>query len=84
MSNKPTDAQTKLLIEYAKEMAGGRVGIMHDADIEGDAGTKESLRRLSVAGLNPYLIWSRRKDNGCFKDLESESLTENEWNEIET
>ena len=78
MSNKLTDAQTELLIRYAKEKSDGRVGIMHDANIEGDAGAKESLWRLSVAGLNPYLIWSREKDNGRFKDREPESLTEDE------
>ena len=52
---------------------------MHDADIEGDAGAKESLWRLSVAGLNPYLIWSRDKNDGRFEGREPESLTNKEW-----
>ena len=82
MSNKLTDAQSELLIQYATEKANGRVGIMHDADIEGDAGAKESLWRLSVAGLNPYLIWSRDKDNGRFKNREPESLDTAAWHEM--
>ena len=82
MSNKLTDAQSELLVQYATEKADGRVGIMHDANIEGDAGAKESLWRLSVAGLSPYLIWSREKDNGTFKDREPESLSEKECDDI--
>ena len=82
-SNKLTDAQTTLLIQYAKEKAGGRVGIMYDANIEGDAGSKESLWRLSVAGRNPYLIWSREKSCGEFKDHEPESQNDNEFAKIE-
>lgn len=79
MSNKLTDAQTELLIRYAKEKSDGRVGIMHDANIEGDEGAKESLWRLNVANLKPYLLWSRKKNGARFKDREPESFTDEEW-----
>ena len=83
MSNKLTDAQSKLLIQYANKKSNGRVGIMHDANIEGDEGAKESLWRLHEANLKPYLIWSRNKDDGRFKNREPESVSDEDWSEID-
>lgn len=82
MSNQLTDAQTQKLIRFASDYAGGRVGIMHDADNKGDEGAKESLWRLHNGGVDAYLAWSRSKFNGKFIDRQPESLTDEEWEEI--
>ena len=84
MSNKLTDDQTKRLIEYAREKANGRVGIMHDTDEKGDEGAKESLWRLHNAGIDAYLVWSRDKYSGRFADRQPESLTDDEWQGLAT
>lgn len=82
MSNRLTEEQTELLVDYAKEKAHNRVGIMHDADAKGDEGAKESLWRLQEAGVDAYLVWSRKKFEGAFADRQPESLTETEWQAI--
>ncbi len=82
MSNQLTDAQTDKLVLYAQQYGNGRVGIVHDADDQGDAGAKESLWRLHQAGIDAYLVWSRQKFEGRYTDRQPESLSDNEWNEI--
>jgi 5S rRNA maturation endonuclease (ribonuclease M5) len=82
MSNKLTDEQSERLARYAHQYAGGRVGVMHDADAPGDEGAKESLWRMHEQGINAYLIWSRRKSGGQYADRQPESLTVEEWSEI--
>ena len=82
MSNKLTNEQTKLLIEYAREKAGGRVGIMHDADTKGDEGAKETLWRMHQAGIDAYLVWSKHQEGSKYANRQPESLSEEEWNEL--
>jgi hypothetical protein len=82
MSNQLTDEQTVKLVRYANEYAGGRVGLMHDADGPGDEGAKESLWRLHQAGVNAYLVWTRKAHGGRFDGRQPESLTAVEWNDI--
>ena len=82
MSNQLTDEQTAKLIQYAKEHAGGRVGLMHDADAPGDDGAKESLWRLHQAGVDAYLVWSRTTHGGRFGGRQPESLSAEEWADV--
>lgn len=82
MSNQLTDEQTAKLVQFAREHAGNRVGLMHDADAPGDEGAKESLWRLHEAGVNAYLVWSRKKCRGRFQDRQPESLTDEEWQDV--
>jgi hypothetical protein len=79
MSNQLTAEQAEKLAGYARRYAGGRVGLMHDADIPGDEGAKESLWRLHELGVEAYLVWSRKKFRGQFADRQPESLTGDEW-----
>ncbi len=82
MSNKLTDPQTELLIGYAREKGGNRVGIMHDADAKGDEGAKETLWRLHQADVEGYLVWSGKKFGGQYADRQPDSLTNEEWEEL--
>jgi hypothetical protein len=82
MSNRITDEQCERLVGYAREYACGRVGLMHDADIPGDEGAKESLWRLHELGIEAYLVWSRRRIGGQCADRQPESLAEGEWHSI--
>jgi hypothetical protein len=82
MSNQLTDEQATKLTRLARDHAGNRVGIMHDANLRGDDGAKESLWRLHEAGVDAYLVWSRKKLGGRFADREPESITTGEWAEI--
>jgi hypothetical protein len=82
MSNQLTDEQTTKLVRFANEYAGGRVGLMHDADGPGDDGAKESLWRLHQAGVDAYLVWSRRTHGGRFDGRQPESLGDDEWSDI--
>ncbi len=79
MSNQLTAEQAEKLAAYARQYAGGRVGLMHDADVPGDEGAKESLWRLHEAGIEAYLVWSRKKFGGQFADRQPESLADDEW-----
>lgn len=79
MSNRITDEQSERLVGYAKTFGGGRVGIMHDADIHGDEGAKETLWRMHEQGIDAYLVWSRRKCGGRYADRQPESVTSDEW-----
>lgn len=56
MSNRITDEQSQRLAGYAREFAGGRVGIMQDADGPGDDGAKETLWRMHELGIDAYLV----------------------------
>ncbi len=82
MSNQLTDEQTGKLVRYAKEHAGGRVGLMHDADGPGDDGAKGSLWRLHQAGIGAYLVWSRMAHGGQYDGRQPESITPEEWTAI--
>ena len=82
MSNQLTDEQTAKLVEYAKAHAGGRVGLMHDADAPGDEGAKGSLWRLHQAGVDAYLVWNRKTHGGHFDGRQPESLSDEEWADV--
>ena len=82
MSNRITDEQSERLVRYAQQYAGGRVGVMHDADDPGDDGAKETLWRMHEQGIDAYLVWSRRKFGGRFNNRQPESLDSGEWNEL--
>ncbi|MEM9354716.1 MAG: toprim domain-containing protein [Pseudomonadota bacterium] len=84
MSNKLTDDQTRLLIAYAREKGHNRVGIMHDADTKGDEGAQDTLWRMHQAGVNAYLVWSKQMHTGKYADRQPESLSAEEWAELET
>jgi hypothetical protein len=82
MSNQLTAEQAEKLAAYARQYAGGRVGLMHDADIPGDEGAKESLWQLHELGVNAYVVWSRGKFGGKYADRQPESLTADKWGSI--
>ena len=82
MSNKITDEQCERLAHYADQYGGGRVGIMQDADPPGDGGAKECLWRLHLAGVDAYLVWSRKHFGGRYDGRQPESLAPDEWSEI--
>lgn len=83
MSNKATEEQIAKLLQLAQEYAGGRVGIMLDADAKGDEGAKELLWKLHEQDVRASLVWSRNKPGGTFKDREPESLYLNEWERLQ-
>jgi len=56
---------------------------MHDADGPGDDGAKESLWRLHEHGLEAYLVWSSRRFGGNYAGRQPESITTEEWLEME-
>ncbi len=82
MSNRITDEQVDRLAGYAKEYGHNRIGIMHDADVKGNEGAKESLWQLHETGIDAYLVWSGRKFDGQYAERQPESLADNEWEEI--
>jgi hypothetical protein len=82
MSNRIAEEQCEQLVQYAKQYSDSRVGIMHVADVPGDEGAKETLWRMHEAGINAYLVWSRRMHSGQFADRQPESLSKPEWDEI--
>jgi hypothetical protein len=84
MSNRMTPEQIAKVVRLAEERASGKVNIMFDADLKGDEGAKESLWQLAQTGLDVKLTWSRSMFNERFKDREAESVTEAEWQDIES
>jgi DNA primase len=82
MSNQLTAEQAEKLAAYARQYAAGRVGLMHDADVAGDGGAKESLWRLHELGIEAYLVWSRKKFAGKCADREPESLSGDECRSV--
>ena len=82
MSNRATDEQIVKLIGFARQYANCRVGIMLDTDTKGDEGAKELLWKLHEADLDAYLVWSRNKHGGAFKDREPEVLTNSQWEQL--
>lgn len=70
------------LIDFAQQYAGGRVGVMLDADHQGDEGAKDLLWRMHVRNLDAYLVWSRTSQDGRYRDRQPESLADDEWNEL--
>jgi len=78
-SNKITEAQAAKVERWAKQLAGGKVSLLFDADEAGDAGAKEALWLLAQRGLDVRLGWSRSMHGGAFRDKQPEQLTRAEW-----
>ena len=51
---------------------------MFDADEKGDEGAKDALWRLSVAGLQTCLVWSRQMFDAKFNGKEPESISQDQ------
>jgi 5S rRNA maturation endonuclease (ribonuclease M5) len=83
MSNRITKEQVARVVKLAEEFADGCINIMFDADLHGDEGAKEALWDLTQTGLDVKLVWSRSMFAKRFQDREPESLTGEEWLEIE-
>ena len=82
MSNKATNEQITKLAQVAEEHANGRIGIMLDTDTRGDEGAKDLLWQLHEQNVEAYLVWSRNKHDGAYKDREPESIDLGEWRKI--
>ncbi len=82
MSNKITTEQVSKIERFARNLAGGKVSLLFDADHEGDNGVKESLWLLAQRGLDVRLGWSRAMHGGQFDSRQPESLTEEEWRTV--
>jgi hypothetical protein len=82
MSNRITDEQSDKLAQYARQCGYNRIGIMQDTDSPGDEGAKETLWRLHERDVDAYLVWSRHKFAGRFRDRQPEAITDDEWAEI--
>jgi len=81
-SNTITREQAKKTAKLARELAGGIVTVFLDCDTEGENGMKQCLGYLSQ--LTPVrLAWTTKMYGGKFKDRQPESLTPQEWQEIE-
>ncbi|MBI2805224.1 MAG: hypothetical protein HYX68_09630 [Planctomycetes bacterium] len=81
-SNTITREQAMKAAMLAREMSNGIVTVLLDCDPEGLAGMKQCLGYISQ--LTPVrLAWSDRMFGGKFKDRQPESLTIEEWQEIE-
>ena len=82
MSNKITEPQIAKIERFTKNLSGGKVTLLFDADDAGDSGAKESLWKLAERGLDVRLGWSRAMHGGKFKDRQPENLTADEWEQI--
>jgi len=82
MSNKITVEQVAKVERWARNLAGGKVTLLFDADDAGDEGAKESLWLLAQRGLDVRLGWSRSMHGGKFVGRQPESLTADEWETV--
>lgn len=81
-SNQITREQASKIAALARELAGGIATVFLDCDDEGEKGMKQCLGYL--AQLIPVrLAWTSRMYGGKFKGRQPESLTLQEWEEIE-
>ena len=83
MSNRMTSEQVAKSAHLARELADGKLNLMFDANPQGDEGAKETLWQLAQSGLNVKLSWSSQMYARRFRDWEPESITSEDWNEIE-
>jgi len=79
-SNKITEAQVGKVEKWARQLAGGKVSLLFDADGAGDDGAKEASWLLAQRGLDVRLGWSQRMHAGAFSGRQPEDLTLAEWN----
>ena len=81
-SNTITREQAAKVATLARELSNGIVTVFLDCDPEGLAGMKQCLGYISQ--LTPVrLAWSDRMFGGKFKDRQPESLTIQEWQEMQ-
>lgn len=81
-SNTITREQAEKAARVARELSGGIVTVFLDCDPEGENGMRQCLGYLSqVAPVR--LAWTTKMYGGKFKDRQPESLTLQEWQEIE-
>ena len=77
-----TDEQLEKVVRYARQFANRRVRLMFDANEQGDNGAKEALWELAQTDMEVDLVWSQSKLGGAFQGRETESVTDDEWNDI--
>jgi hypothetical protein len=81
-SNQITREQAAKAARFARDLAGGVVTVFLDCDDEGEKGMKQCLGYL--AQLCPVrLAWTSKMHDGKFKGRQPESLSMQEWQEIE-
>ena len=81
-SHTITREQAAKVVLLARELAGGIVTVFLDCDVEGLDGMKQCLGCL--AQLTPVrLAWTDRMFGGKFQGRQPESLSLQEWQEIE-
>ena len=81
-SNTITREQADKAARLARELTNGIVTVFLDCDPEGENGMKQCLGYL--AQLTPVrLAWTSKMYGGKFKGRQPESLTPEEWAEIE-
>jgi 5S rRNA maturation endonuclease (ribonuclease M5) len=81
-SNTISREQSEKAVKLARQLGNGIVTVFLDCDEPGENGMKQCLGYLSQ--LAPVrLAWSSRMFGGKFKDRQPESLTIEEWREIE-
>ncbi len=81
-SNAITREQADKAARLARELAGGIVTVFLDCDPEGENGMRQCLGYLSQI-VPVRLAWTTKMYGGKFKDRQPESLTLQEWQEIE-
>lgn len=81
-SNKITEQQVAKVERWARQLAGGKVTLLFDADEPGDNGAKEALWLLAERGLDVRLGWSRAMHAGTFAGRQPENLTADEWGHV--
>src|SRR5207253_11518856 len=81
-SNTMTREHADIAAKLARELGNGIVTVFLDCDPEGENGMKQCLGYL--AQLTPVrLAWTSRMYGGKFKGRQPESLSGQEWQEIE-
>lgn len=81
-SNTITREQAAKAARLARELGNGIVTVFLDCDPEGENGMKQCLGYLSQL-IPVRLAWTSRMYGGKFKDHQPESLTLEQWREIE-
>jgi 5S rRNA maturation endonuclease (ribonuclease M5) len=81
-SNTITREQAEKLGRLAREVGNGTVTVFLDCDAEGENGMKQCLGYLSQL-IPVRLAWTSRMFNGRFKDEQPETITAEQWKEIE-
>jgi 5S rRNA maturation endonuclease (ribonuclease M5) len=81
-SNNITREQAEKAAKLARELGNGIVTVFLDCDPEGENGMKQCLAYLSQL-IPVRLAWTSRMFGGTFKGRQPESLTMEEWREIE-